>query len=64
MLLNRGPSWRQWSRPQPVNQVQDLGKQCSRYGDLCELEIDTNGQSPEEAAQRILLKLENLGLIK
>jgi sulfate adenylyltransferase len=29
-----------------------------------ELEIDTNGQSPEEAAQRILLKLENLGLIK
>jgi sulfate adenylyltransferase len=29
-----------------------------------ELEIDTHGQSPEEAAQRILLKLENLGLIK
>ena len=29
-----------------------------------ELEIDTNGQSPEEAAQRILLKLEHLGLIK
>ena len=29
-----------------------------------ELEVDTHGQSPEEAAQRILLKLENLGLIK
>ena len=29
-----------------------------------ELEIDTHGQSPEEAAQRILLKLEHLGLIK
>jgi sulfate adenylyltransferase len=29
-----------------------------------ELEIDTQGQSPEEAAQRIVLKLENLGLIK
>jgi sulfate adenylyltransferase len=29
-----------------------------------ELEIDTQGHSPEEAAQRILLKLENLGLIK
>ncbi len=28
-----------------------------------ELEIDTHGQSPEEAAQRILLKLENLGLV-
>jgi adenylylsulfate kinase-like enzyme len=28
-----------------------------------ELEVDTHGQSPEEAAQRILLKLENLGLI-
>ncbi len=38
MLLNRDPSWRQWSRPQPVNQAQDLGEQCSRYGDLCELE--------------------------
>ncbi len=29
-----------------------------------ELEIDTQGQRPEEAAQRILLKLENLGLIE
>jgi sulfate adenylyltransferase len=29
-----------------------------------ELEIDTHGQSPEEAAHRILLKLEHLGLIK
>jgi len=29
-----------------------------------ELVVDTQGQSPEQAAQRILLKLENLGLIK
>jgi hypothetical protein len=30
MLLNRGPSWRQGSRPQPVNQAQHLGEQ--RFG--------------------------------
>jgi sulfate adenylyltransferase len=29
-----------------------------------ELVVDTQGQSPEEAAQRILLKLEDLGLIR
>ena len=29
-----------------------------------DLEIDTEDQSPEEAAQRILLKLEGLGLIR
>ncbi len=45
MLLNRSPSWRQWSRPQPVNQAQDLGEQCSRYGDLCELECDIAAMS-------------------
>jgi hypothetical protein len=45
MLLNRGPSWRQWSRPQPVSQAQDLDEQCSRYGDLCELECDIAAMS-------------------
>lgn len=40
MLLDRGPSWRQGRRPQPVNQAQDLCKQGSRDGDLGKLEND------------------------
>ncbi len=40
MLLNRGPSWRQGSRPQPVNQAQDLSEQSSRDSDLGKLESD------------------------
>ncbi len=40
MLLDRGPSWRQGSRPQPVNQAQDLCEQGSRDGDLGKLESD------------------------
>ncbi len=34
MLLNRNPSWRQGSRPQPVDQAQDLCEQGSRDGGL------------------------------
>ncbi len=37
MLLNRGLSWRQGSRPQPGNQAQDLGEQRFGDSDLCEL---------------------------
>ncbi len=40
MLLNQGPSWRQRSQPQPVNQAQDLSEQGSWYGDLRHLERD------------------------
>ncbi len=45
MLLNRGPSWRQGSRPQPVNQAQDLSEQRFRDSDLCELECDVAAMS-------------------
>ena len=38
MVLFREPSWRQGSRPQPVNEMQDLGERRSRDSDLCELE--------------------------
>ncbi len=40
MLLNQGPSCRQRSRPQPVNQAQDLGEYSSGDCDLCELKGD------------------------
>ncbi len=40
MLLNRGPSWRQGSGPQPFNQAQDLSEQRFGDSDLCELECD------------------------
>ncbi len=40
MLLNRSPSWRQGSRPQPVNPAQDLGEQAPGYGNLGQLERD------------------------
>ena len=40
MLLDQGPSWRQRSQPQPVNQAQDLSEQGSWYGDLRHLERD------------------------
>ncbi len=45
MLLNRGPSWRQGSRPQPVNQAQDLGEQLSADGHLGQLESDVSAMS-------------------
>ncbi len=38
MLLNRGPSWRQGGRPQPVNEAQDLSEQRFGDSDFCELE--------------------------
>ena len=40
MLLDGALSWRQRGWPQPVNQAQDLGEQCSGDGDFCELECD------------------------
>ncbi len=33
-------SWRHRRWPQPVNEAQDFGEQCSRYGDLGQLESD------------------------
>ncbi len=45
MLLNRGPSWRQGGRPQPVNEAQDLSEQGSWYCDLCELVCDVAAMS-------------------
>lgn len=38
MVLFRGPSWRQGSRPQPVSEMRDLGEQRSGDSDLRELE--------------------------
>ncbi len=40
VLLDQGPSWRQGSRAQPVNQAQDLSEQSFGDSDLCELECD------------------------
>ncbi len=40
MLLDGVPSWRQRRWPQPFNEAQDFGEQCSRYGDLGQLESD------------------------
>ncbi len=45
MLLDRAPSWRQRSQPQPVNQAQDLSEQGSWYGDLRHLERDVAAMS-------------------
>ncbi len=40
MFLDRGPSWRQGSRPQSVDQAQDLSEQISVDGDFRELKGD------------------------
>ncbi len=40
MFLNRHPSWRQGSRPQPVNLTQELSEQRFGDSDFCELERD------------------------
>ena len=50
MLLNRGPSWRQGSRPKPVNEAQDLSKQGSGDGDLCELKSNVAAMSHDLGA--------------
>ena len=50
MLLNRGPSWRQGSRPQSVNQAQDLGEQRFGDSDLSELECDVAAMSHDLGA--------------
>ena len=41
MLVKRGRSWRQGSRPQAVNQAQDDGDQASRDRDLSKLERES-----------------------
>ncbi len=45
MLLNRGPSWRQGSRPQPVDQVQNFSEQSSGDSDLRALKGDVAAMS-------------------
>ena len=40
MLVNRDPSWRRGSRPQPVDPAQDLSKQGSGDSDLRKSERD------------------------
>ena len=45
MLLNRSPSWRQRSRPQPVNQAQNLSEQSSGDSDFRELESDITAKT-------------------
>ncbi len=50
MLLNQGPSCRQRSRPQPVNQAQDLGELSSGDCDLCELNGDVAAMSHDLGA--------------
>ncbi len=45
MLLDRPLSWRQRSRPQPVNEALDLGEQGSWDGDLRELKGDIAAMS-------------------
>ena len=50
MLLDRGPSWRQGNRPQPVNQAQDLSEQGPWDGDLRQLERDVAAMSHDLGA--------------
>ncbi len=40
MLLDKAPSWRQRSRPQPVNQAQNRSEQSSGDSDFRELKGD------------------------
>ncbi len=45
MHLDGPPSWRQGSRPQPVNQAQNLCEQSSGDSDLCKLKGDMTAMS-------------------
>ena len=45
IVLNRDPSWWQRSRPEPVNQAQDLSEQRFGNSDRCELECDVAAMS-------------------
>ncbi len=45
MLMNRSPSWRQGSGPQPFNQAQDLSEQRVGDSDFCELKRDVAAMS-------------------
>ncbi len=40
MLLNRGPSWRQWGRSQPIEKAEDFPEQLPRHRHLGHLEGD------------------------
>ncbi len=59
MLLNRGSSLRQVSRPQPVNQAQDLDEQRFGDSDLCELECDVAAMSHDLGADLDVLGLQS-----
>ncbi len=50
MLLDRGPLWRQGSRPQSVDQAQDLGEQRSWDSNLRELKGDIAAMSHDLGA--------------
>ncbi len=52
MRQDRRLSWRQGSRPQPVNQAQDLSEESFGDGDLCELECDVAAMSHDLGAGR------------
>ena len=45
MRLNRSPSWRQGSRPQPVNQAQDFSERRFGDSDFRELKGDITAMS-------------------
>ncbi len=55
VLLDQGPSWRQGSRTQPVNQAQDLSEQGSWHCDLGKLERDVAAMSHDLCADLHLL---------
>ena len=55
MLLDQGPSWRQGSRTQPVNQAQDLSEQSFGDSDLGELECDIAAVAHDPGADLHLL---------
>ncbi len=50
MLLDRGPSWRQGSRPQAVDQSQNLSEQRFGNSDLGEPECDLAAMSHDLGA--------------
>ncbi len=45
MFLDRSPSWRQGSRPQPLNEAQDLSEQSFGDSDFRELKGDITAMS-------------------
>ncbi len=55
VLLDQGPSWRQGSRAQPVNQAQNLSEQSFGDSDLGELECDIAAVAHDPGADLHLL---------